>query len=140
MKESKRFLKKIDNSVIVYIRSYKKEKNSFSVEVQENIINDYCKSRGLNIIEIFKDENISGASLERKEIERMFDYCKNNFGKIKSVVVLDLTRFSSNKRNRERIRYFFRKKGIKVTSIVDIVKKQKKEKKGFCDYRFKREN
>lgn len=66
-----------------------------SIENQKKIIKDYVASRtDLAIQAFYADENVSGASFERKGFQQMLDDI--TCGKIDCVIVKDLSRFGRN--------------------------------------------
>lgn len=90
-----------------------------SIENQKKIIKDYVASRtDLAIQAFYADENVSGASFERKGFQQMLDDI--TCGKIDCVIVKDLSRFGRNAIEAGfYIQRLFPEKGIRFISIID---------------------
>lgn len=79
---------------IIYCRvsSEKQVKEGSGLESQEKRCIDYAKSKGYPIAEIFHDEGISGAKLDRPGVQRMIAYIDKNPLKEFIVIFDDLSR------------------------------------------------
>ena len=67
---------------------------SVSIETQQKILSDYCKTNGLDINDFYCDDGWSGVSFQRPEFQRMMlDVAA---GKVNTVIVKDLSRFGRN--------------------------------------------
>jgi site-specific DNA recombinase len=58
-------------NVIGYIRvsTQGQAKDGYSLAYQQDEIESYCKEQGWNLLQIFKDEGISGARVDEEALE-----------------------------------------------------------------------
>lgn len=95
-RKSKAGIKKVDSKLVVkYTRvSGGKQMENDSLENQEKAINDYADRSGLQIVASFGQTHESAKTDDRKEFQRMIDFCRRSNGKINSILVYKMTRFS----------------------------------------------
>jgi len=75
--------------VLGYIRvSTKTQMDGYGLKTQESAIIDFCQKNGYNLIEILRDEGLSGAVANRDGLNDLI----SSFGEVKKVVVLNTSR------------------------------------------------
>lgn len=93
----KTIIKKVEsNLVVMYTRVSGKgqyDKND-SLETQRKAIEEYASRNNLIIIARFGDTYESAKTDSRKEFQRMLDFIKQSRGKISTILVYKMTRFS----------------------------------------------
>jgi len=120
MKNSKKFLK----TAIIYVRSCDRETfHSPSIEDQERICREFALRRGYRIIEVFRDKNESALTFERPLLQALIRICCPNKNKIKVVVVFSRDRLSTRFYGFSKLKSFFRRNGIKLILVVDLIAK-----------------
>ena len=78
--------------VATYFRN-STDKNEKSIERQESEVNPYVEARGYHVVEVCRDENISGSEVEkRKGLQRILQLARE--GRIDGIVCDDIDRFS----------------------------------------------
>lgn len=78
-----------DLDVFGYIRvSTKTQMDGYGLKTQESAIIDFCQKSGYNLIEILRDEGLSGAVANRDGLNDLI----SSFGEVKKVVVLNTSR------------------------------------------------
>lgn len=90
-KKLQKEIKENENSGYGYVRiSDQKQIGNASIETQTKLVTDYCKEHKLKLIHIYKDEGVSGRSLDKRDdFKEMLKVIKpGNF-----IVVNDMTRF-----------------------------------------------
>jgi len=118
MQNSKNYLK----TAIVYIRSFNKEqKNLISPEEQEKATTDFASKEGYRIVRVFRDVNVTGKSFNRPQLHALIQYIEANPGKVKFLIVIDITRLSTTASGKAKIRGFFWKNRIRVISILKVL-------------------
>ena len=82
-------------SVVIYCRvSSKKQVNDGNgLDSQERKCRNWCKSKGYNVIKVFKDEGISGGKKDRPALKKMLDFLSDTDEQC-IVLVEDLNRWS----------------------------------------------
>ncbi len=117
MNDSKIFF----GNAIAYVRFFNKElENIYSLEEQKKAITDFADEKGINLIKIFPEKDISAKNFDRPAFKEMMEYIKLN-RKIKFLIVTDIGRLSNNSAGLQRLRRFLKFRGIKVISIVDLM-------------------
>jgi site-specific DNA recombinase len=82
-------------NVVGYLRvSTSEQTEGFSLDAQEHEIRTYCKKNGYNLVRIYRDEGITGTSMEERiDFQNMlYDISLNK--EIDAVIVWSLSRFS----------------------------------------------
>lgn len=63
---------------------------------QKRKVEERCERDGLTLIKTFTDAGESARTTDRPQFQSMLDYCRKNRGKVKYVVVADLSRLARN--------------------------------------------
>lgn len=95
-RQSKTIIRKVDTKMVVkYTRvSGGKQMLNDSIENQSKAIDEFAKKFGLNIVATFGATHESAKTDDRKEFQRMIEFCKRSRGKISTILVYKMTRFS----------------------------------------------
>lgn len=95
-RHSKAGIKKVDSRMVVkYTRvSGGKQMLNDSIENQNKSIDEFARKFNLDIVATFGDTHESAKTDDRKEFQRMIDFCKRSRGKISTILVYKMTRFS----------------------------------------------
>ena len=99
---------------VAYIRvSTNKDEQLASLPNQQEVLEQFCKQKGYNLIHIYADEGVSGRSLDnRKEFLKLL---ADSEKKLFDVIVLkDISRFSRNVRIALNAIYELRNNGVKL--------------------------
>lgn len=67
---------------------------SGSIQTQRAMLTDYCKQNGLNVVDYYIDDGVSGTSFQRPGFQQMI--ADIEAGRINTVVTKDLSRFGRN--------------------------------------------
>ncbi len=90
-------IKKVDSKMVIkYTRVSGKKQfdTNESIDNQNKSINEFAKRFNLEIVATFGDTYESAKTDERKEFKRMIDFCKRSKGRISTILVYKMTRFS----------------------------------------------
>lgn len=80
-------------SALVYVRvSSARQVENFSLGVQEQACREHCRSLGLEVARVFREEGESAKSADRTRLNELLDYCRQNNGSIAAVVVHSISR------------------------------------------------
>lgn len=95
-KLSKSKIKKVDSKMVVkYTRvSGGKQMLNDSIENQNKAIDEFAQRFNLQVIASFGDTHESAKTDDRKEFQRMIEFCKRSRGKVSTILVYKMTRFS----------------------------------------------
>lgn len=83
--------------VIKYTRVSTKEQaknDKTSLGNQSEVLDNYIKNKGFTVIESFTDAGFSGATINRPQLDKMFDFIKLNADKVDAVIVAYFDRWS----------------------------------------------
>ena len=83
------------------------------LKTQESAIVDFCQNNGYNLIEIFRDEGISGTIANRDGLNDLI----SSFGEVKKVVVLNTSRLWRSDTVKVLVHREFQKNSADVISI-----------------------
>ncbi len=74
-----------------YVRVYRDEDGKKeSIEAQKKVIIDFARQSGLELINIFKDNNVSGYTFERERLNNLKELIEG--GMVDTLVAKDLSR------------------------------------------------
>jgi DNA invertase Pin-like site-specific DNA recombinase len=92
----KNVMKKVETKLAVKMTrvSHEKQIANDSIEIQNKFINEYADKHGYQIVANFGDTHESAKTDDRKEFKRMIEFCKKSKGKISTILVYKMTRFS----------------------------------------------
>ena len=94
---SKTKIKKVDSKMVIkYTRVSGKKQfdTNESIDNQNKTINEFANRYNLEIVASFGDTYESAKTDERKEFKRMIEFCKRSRGRISTILVYKMTRFS----------------------------------------------
>lgn len=103
----------------IYIRvSTQEQVENYSIEVQKERLEAFCKAKNWDIYNIYIDGGYSGATIERPDLKRML----NDLCNIDAVVVYKLDRLSrSQKDTLELIEDYFLKNNVDFVSVTETL-------------------
>ena len=96
-KKSKSKVHKINSQLVIkYTRVSGKKQfdTNESIETQNEAIDDFARKNNFQVVAAFGDTYESAKTDERKEFQRMIEFCKRSRGKISTILVYKMTRFS----------------------------------------------
>jgi len=100
--------------VFGYIRvSTKTQMDGYGLKTQESAIIDFCQKNGYDLIEVFRDEGISGTIANRDGLNDLI----SSFGEVKKVVVLNTSRLWRSDTVKVLVHREFQKHSADVISI-----------------------
>lgn len=90
-----------------------------SIEGQIRVCSDFCKQKGLTIVEVYADRHISGKTDDRPEFQRLIADSKKN--KFDAVVVYKTDRFARNKYDSAIYKRQLKMNGIKIFYAAESI-------------------
>lgn len=107
---------------VIYCRvSSQEQVKNLSLETQTEACTEYCRSRSLEVDEIFVERGESARSADRTELQRMLTYCRKRKGHIQFVVVYMLDRFARNQYDHHALKAYLQKLGITVRAVAQPI-------------------
>lgn len=107
---------------IIYIRvSTKEQTENLSLPTQLRVREEYCRREGFEILERFKEEGENSKTTDRRELQRMLEYCRSSKGKVHFLVVFNLTRFARDKYDHFALRSHLKSLGISLRSATEPI-------------------
>ncbi len=117
------FIDKINAVGYIRVSTIKQKKEGKSLEGQEAEIIEYCKKNDIDLINIYRDEGISGGSIEpRDEFKEMLNYVLTN--DIDTIIAFKLSRFTRNLMDLTNTINLLDKNGVNLIFIEDGINTQ----------------
>jgi DNA invertase Pin-like site-specific DNA recombinase len=113
---------------IGYVRVSTEEqvREGVSLDAQKERIQGYCTAKGWELIEVVKDEGLSGKDTKRPGLQSILERCKKNGNKDHSrpfdvVIVVKLDRLTRSVRDAGTLSDYFQRNQIELTSIEESI-------------------
>lgn len=100
----------------IYLRVSTYNQNS-GLEAQQRAILEFCKTRGIENLQIYSDEGISGAKASRPGLDRLMGDVRSN--KVGQVVVYSFSRFARSLKHLLIALDSFRDAGVDFVSVTE---------------------
>lgn len=117
---------------IIYIRvSSDEQVKGTSLEFQEDLCRKYCEQKGIEIVEIFREEGETAKDLSlsnRKKFLEALEYCRKNKDKIQAFIVLKVDRFARNTEDHFAVRKILLDYGVTLHSVTEPIGNKPAEK------------
>lgn len=107
------------NTVIYARYSAGPRQTDQSIEGQLRVCTDFCKQRGLTVIDTYCDRHISGRTDERSEFQRLIADAKRK--KFEAVVVYKTDRFARNKYDSAIYKRELKRNGIQIFYAAEAI-------------------
>lgn len=106
-------------TAVVYMRLYKKEsRNTSAFDEHEKIVRERTSvAHGFRVLEIFKENSVTGNPFDRPAFIEMVEYIQANRGKIRYLIVGNINRISFERAELRRVRDFLRINRIRLVSL-----------------------
>ena len=107
---------------VAYIRvsTERQAQNNLSLEGQEKQIREYCKSLGVELVQLFSDAGESAKTADRPQLLQSLEFCRKNRD-IDLYVVWKLDRLSRNADDHSTIRVMLSKIGVVIRSVTEAI-------------------
>ncbi|HCT85250.1 MAG TPA: hypothetical protein DF296_08635 [Candidatus Margulisbacteria bacterium] len=80
----------MEEKVFGYVRvsTDSQAEKGYGIKIQEKAISDYCKKQGWELVQVFRDEGVSGTRIDRDGLSAMLATLNG----VKKIVVLNTSR------------------------------------------------
>ncbi len=114
---------------IIYVRvSSDEQVKGTSLENQDDLCRAYCQNKGIEVVEIFREEGASAKTAQRAEFLRSIEFCRKNKGKIDAFVVYKVDRFARNTEDHFYVRKMLIDYGVTLHSVTEPIGNNPAEK------------
>lgn len=117
---------------VIYTRvSSDEQVKGTSLEFQEQLCRQYCAQRGIEIVELFREEGESAKDLSlqnRKRFLEALEYCRKRKRLIQAFVVLRVDRFARNTEDHFAVRKILLDYGVALHSVTEPIGNKPAEK------------
>ncbi|MHB9010620.1 MAG: recombinase family protein [Ignavibacteriaceae bacterium] len=117
---------------IIYTRvSSDEQVNGTSLEFQEDLCRKYCEQKGIEIVEVFREEGESAKDLSlnnRKKFLGALEFCRKNKNQIEAFIVLRVDRFARNTEDHFAVRKILHTYGTSLHSVTEPIGDKPAEK------------
>ena len=109
----------MNNTTIGYIRvsTAKQADQGVSLEAQEEALRSYCKTYGLNMVEVIADRGVSAKTLRREGMLRLLRLVEA--GEVAAVVIYKLDRAFRSIRDALGVIWDFERRGVELHSVME---------------------
>lgn len=102
----------------IYVRvSDDRQVDGTSLQSQEDVCRKFCRERGLEVVEVFKDEGESAKTANRPQFQALMVYARG--GRISAVVVYKFSRFARNQEDHVTNSSRLRLRGVALLSATE---------------------
>ncbi len=109
----------IQAGLYIRVSSREQAEEGYSLVAQENTLRQYCMMMGWEVIDIFKDEGISGKNTQRAGLQQMLDSARKK--NINKIVTLKLDRLSRNSKDLLILTDDLEKIGVSICYVKDQI-------------------
>lgn len=117
---------------IIYIRvSSDEQVKGTSLEFQEELCRKYCEQKGIEIVDVFREEGESAKDLSlnnRKKFLGALEFCRKNKNQIDAFIVLRVDRFARNTEDHFAVRKILISYGTTLHSVTEPIGNKPAEK------------
>ncbi len=109
-----------DKIVALYERLSREDENmgeSYSIQNQKKLLEDYCREKGWTKFRHFTDDGISGTTFERPSFKEMMSQVYD--GTVETIIIKDMSRLGRDYLVVGQLREVFRKQGVRLIAIND---------------------
>jgi site-specific DNA recombinase len=107
---------------VIYCRvSTTEQTKNLSLSTQERLCREYCVRERFDVAKVFVELGESAKTVQRTEFLALLAYCRAQKGKVHSLVVHSLTRFSRNTTDHHAIRALLAGLGISLRSVSERI-------------------
>jgi len=107
---------------VIYCRvSTKEQVRNLSLPTQLQRCLDYCKRNNIEPVEVFEDAGESAKTTDRADFQRLLEYCRTNKGRVRCVVVYNVTRFARNLKDHVFVRAQLLSYGVTLRSAIEPI-------------------
>ena len=106
----------------IYCRvSTEDQVKNLSLSTQENACKNYCQQHGFDVDRVFVEEGESAKTTDRTEFQKMLSYCRENKGRVQSVIVYHTSRFARNSHDHLAVRALLSSYGVSLRSVNEQI-------------------
>src|SRR5262245_26111581 len=107
---------------VIYCRVSTKEQTlNLSLPTQRRACEEYCRREGLEVARVFEERGESAKTADRRELQAMLAYCRENKRHVRYVVVYQLSRFSRAARDHHALTGLLLGWGIRLRSATEPI-------------------
>jgi len=107
---------------VIYARvSTKEQTENLSLPTQLKACEEYCERQGFHVLARFREEGESAKTADRRELQKLLQFCRKNKGAVQFVVVFNLTRFAREKYDHFALRAHFKSLGISLRAATEPI-------------------
>lgn len=114
---------------VIYIRvSSEEQVKGTSLEHQDELCRAYCQNKGIEVVEIFREEGASAKTAKREQFLRSVEFCRKNKGQVQAFVVYKVDRFARNTEDHFFVRKVLYDYGVTLHSVTEPIGNNPAEK------------
>lgn len=114
---------------VIYTRvSSDEQVKGTSLAFQEQLCRKYCAERGIEVLEVFREQGESAKTADREEFLRALEYCRKHKSRVEAFVVAKVDRFARNTEDHFFVRKRLLEYGVTLHSVTEPIGNSPTEK------------
>src|SRR3989344_3135278 len=107
---------------IIYVRvSSDDQVDGTSLDFQDKICREYCASKDIEVLAVFREEGASAKTTDRKEFLRAIELCRKHKGEVDAFIVAKVDRFARNTEDHFRVRKTLLEYKVSLHSVTEPI-------------------
>lgn len=108
-------------NAVIYCRVSTKEQveEGNSLVTQEKVCREFAERNNYKITEVFIEQGESAKTQDRRELQRMIEYCSQKKNQIDAVIAYKIDRISRNTDDYSQIRLLLKRNGVEIKSTSE---------------------
>jgi site-specific DNA recombinase len=107
---------------VIYCRvSTKEQTKNLSLPTQLAACREYCQRQGLEVGREFMEQGESAKTADRTELQRLLAFCRENKGRVHTLVIYNVSRLARDRYDHVSIRHLLARLGITVRSVTEPI-------------------
>jgi len=111
----------MDGAVIYTRVSTVEQTSNLCLDTQEQACRDYCRRQGWSVARVFTEAGESAKTADRTKLNELLEWCREHRGRVRFVVVYQLSRFARDSHDHHVLRAHLAKLGIALRSATEPV-------------------
>jgi DNA invertase Pin-like site-specific DNA recombinase len=107
---------------LIYTRvSSDEQVKGTSLRSQEELCRKYCEERGIEVLQIFREEGESAKTADRTELLKAIEFCRRHRGEVQAFIVAKVDRFARNAEDHLFVRKRLLEYGVALHSVTEPI-------------------
>ncbi len=111
----------ISKKAVIYCRvSSEEQVKGYSLTVQEKLCREFIFNQGYELVEVFIEEGESAKTINRTQLNRLWNFCTQKKNNIKYIVTYKVDRIARNRDDYRQLGVNRKQYGLQVRSVTEL--------------------